>query len=1213
MIAPRKCTYDGGMIRILGLITLCFTVLAGAVGAQNGESDRVTVELIETQIESLRGAPDVPENVRAEALELLTQASAALARANQFSNRAAQSRRDASEAPGLLERIRDELARPAESPPPSPPPDATLQQLEQGMAEAVAELQAAREQQVELQNESARRQGRRSDLPGQITQARQRLLDLSAAGESSGEPGDWLVQARRVLNKAQRRAVEKEIEAFDAELTNYDARRELLPARLDLAMRRVVNGEKRLEAWQGIVDAKRRADAEQAARDAELLRRQAARQHPVLQEFAAENQRLAQLRVGGDGFPERIARASAEESEMRTGLVRLRNDYAGVRRRIEVSGLNKATGLVLRRQFEALPDLGMLRRKLRSIQRKLEDVEYALIERQEARSGAGDLDGISRALLAEIDPEGTLENRADLEAATLELVRARRDLLGQLVIDAESFRERLLSFEAIARDYLQASEAYASYIREQILWVRSIGGDRFPTPELWGRSIGTITDASAWGDAGRVLWGDIRQRWPADAVPVLLLIGLLVVGPKGVSRLKKLAELVGRFRTDSYALTVKGLVFTTIGALPIPLLMWWIGLLLANPVSQNVLAASAGQGLQAGAVLLLFLRFFGLLVCAGGLGEAHFKWPKNLVGACRIHLRWLTPTLVPLAFITAWLDRLGDEDANATIGRAAFAGGMLALSLFTLRVLRVDGSSPGEAKATLMSAWLQRTRPIWFTLLVATPLTLGVLPWFGYYYSALRMVVMLFESLSLLLAVTILNAMLMRWLFIARRKVAVEDARRRREQSIRESTPGEAGVSGDAGPHLPPVDEDKVDLPGISAQISQLFRMSMGVIVVVGLLMLWSDTLPALRMLDRVQVWPSFRVVEAETEGAIPILEPISTRVEGTAPPAPAGTGSTPPATGGGGAAPSPVVAPIPAGLPSRAMDPGGGGAETGYVLTLANLGLALLILVLTWVAFQNLPGLIEMIVLQRLPLDAPSRYALSTVIRYGIAILGISASMGALGIAWSNIQWLAAALTFGLAFGLQEIFANFISGLIILAERPIRIGDTVTAGTTSGTVTRIRMRATTITDFDRKELIIPNKMFITGEVINWTLSDPVLRIVIPIGLSYGADIEKAESILLGLAQRHPQVLSDPKPNVQFVRFGDSTLDFELRVFIPSIAEFVPVRHTLLKSIIASFREAGIEIAFPQRDLHIRSADALTGALIASRIPTDAGVSEKSG
>jgi potassium efflux system protein len=1200
------------MIRMVGLIVFGFAVLVGAAPAPNGEGDPITVEQVEAQIESLRGAPDVPENVRTEAIELLTQASTALARANQLASRAAQFRRDASEAPGLLERIRDELARPAELPAPGPQTDATLSQLEQSMAEAAAELQSAREQQVELQNESARRQGRRSEVPGQITQARQRLLELGAAVESTGEPGDWLSQARRVLSTAQRRAAQAEVEALEAELANYDARRELLPARLDLAMRRVTNGQRRLEAWQGIVDAKRRADAESAAREAEMLRRQAARQHPVLQEFAAENQRLAQLRVGGDGFPERIARANAEESEMRTELVRLRNDYAAVRRRIEASGLNKATGLLLRQQFEALPDLGMLRRKLRSIQRKLEDVEIALIERQEARSGAGDLDGISRELLERIDPAGTLENRADLEAVTLELVRARRDLLGQLVIDAESYRERLLSFEAIARDSLLASEAYASYIRERILWVQSISGDRLPPSESWGRSIGTITDASAWGDAGRAMWVDMQQRWPADTAPVLLLIGLFIVGPNGVSRLKKLADLVGRFRTDSYALTVKGLVFTTIGALPIPLLVWWIGLSLANPVSQNALAVSAGQALQVGAVLLLFLSFFRVLVCSGGLGEAHFKWPRGLVGAFRANLRWLTPVIVPLAVITAWLDRLGDEDANATIGRAAFAGVMLALSLFTLRVLRRGGSSPGDGKATLITEWLQRTRPIWFTLLVATPLMLGVLPWLGYYYSALRMVAMLFESLSLLLAVMILNAMLMRWLFIARRKVAVEDARRRREQSIRENETVEGGAPGVAGSQLPPVDEDKVDLPGISAQISQLFRMSMGTIVVVGLMMLWSDTLPALRMLDRVQVWPAFRVLEAEAERAIPILEPISMRGEGAAPSAQAGAGATPPTTGGSGAAPSPVVVPMPPGLLGGAAVGGGDTQETGFVLTLANLGLALLIIVLTLVAFQNVPGLTEMIVLQRLPLDAASRYALSTVIRYGIAILGISVSMGALGIAWSNIQWLAAALTFGLAFGLQEIFANFISGLIILAERPIRIGDTVTAGNTSGTVTRIRMRATTITDFDRKELIIPNKSFITGEVVNWTLSDPVLRVVIPIGLSYGADIERAESILLDLAQRHPQVLNDPKPNVQFIRFGDSTLDFELRVFIPSIAEFLPVRHGLLKSIIVSFREAGIEIAFPQRDLHIRSADALTAALLASRTPSHAGGSENS-
>jgi potassium efflux system protein len=179
--------------------------------------------------------------------------------------------------------------------------------------------------------------------------------------------------------------------------------------------------------------------------------------------------------------------------------------------------------------------------------------------------------------------------------------------------------------------------------------------------------------------------------------------------------------------------------------------------------------------------------------------------------------------------------------------------------------------------------------------------------------------------------------------------------------------------------------------------------------------------------------------------------------------------------------------------------------------------------------------------------------------------------------------------MTVGLGFGLQEIFGNFISGLIILMERPVRIGDTVTVGDITGTVTRIQIRATTIRDWDRKELVVPNKEFITGKLINWSLSDPILRLVIPVGIAYGSDTKLAHETLLKVAAEHPNVLDEPEPKSLFMGFGDSSLMFELRVFIPSVEYYIPVIDEVHTAIDEAFRKAKIEIAFPQRDLHVRS------------------------
>lgn len=158
---------------------------------------------------------------------------------------------------------------------------------------------------------------------------------------------------------------------------------------------------------------------------------------------------------------------------------------------------------------------------------------------------------------------------------------------------------------------------------------------------------------------------------------------------------------------------------------------------------------------------------------------------------------------------------------------------------------------------------------------------------------------------------------------------------------------------------------------------------------------------------------------------------------------------------------------------------------------------------------------------------------------------------------------------------------------LILLFERPIRVGDIVSVGEHSGLVTRIQIRATTILNHDKRELIIPNKNFITGQIINWTLTDRVIRIVLPVGVAYDSDLKKVSTVLLRVASDNPKVLKDPAPRALLVNFGDSSLGFELRVFIPSPDVYPEFTHDLNVAIAEKFRKEGITIPFPQRDVHM--------------------------
>ena len=282
-------------------------------------------------------------------------------------------------------------------------------------------------------------------------------------------------------------------------------------------------------------------------------------------------------------------------------------------------------------------------------------------------------------------------------------------------------------------------------------------------------------------------------------------------------------------------------------------------------------------------------------------------------------------------------------------------------------------------------------------------------------------------------------------------------------------------------------------------------------------------------------------------------------------------------------------------------------GVKQSVPITLAHLVTALVTIGLTVVATRNLPGVLELLFLNRLALDAGARYALHSLLRYAVTAIGIVVAFGALGLRWSSIQWLVAALGVGLGFGLQEVVANFICGLIILFERPFRVGDVVTIGDQTGAVTRIQIRATTITDWDRRELIVPNKEFITGKLINWSLSDPITRVVVPVGVAYGSDTQATEKLLLKIARENLMVLSQPEPSAFFLGFGDNSLNFELRAFVRGLENRLPVIHNLHLAIEREFRKAGINIAFPQRDVHLDTTRPLEVHVVSKPGPSSSG------
>jgi potassium efflux system protein len=601
----------------------------------------------------------------------------------------------------------------------------------------------------------------------------------------------------------------------------------------------------------------------------------------------------------------------------------------------------------------------------------------------------------------------------------------------------------------------------------------------------------------------------------------------MLLGPRVRARLASLAEEARKPTSTRVAPTAEAFALCLLLAVGLPGLLGYLGWQLSISPGATQYVRCVAFGALSAALIWISIGLPRQLLCPNGVADAHFGMPQAALQSLRRGLTGLLAISVPAVFVIQTFELRGEDVWRESVGRVAFLLVMGCVALFTHAVMRERAGALWQIAQQSPSLLVRRW--VWrlgHGGLVAAAVLLGVATLRGYYWTSLKLVASLHFTLVFVFLLLAVFRLCLRWSLVARRRLAFEQLEKARTAQRAEPADG-------AAPELEP----ELDLIEVDAQTSRLLKSAALVGFVLGLWAIWSDLLPAVGILREVELWSTMQSVTVELVDA----------------------------TGARRFAVEERILPI----------------------TLADLLFALLIAAMALVTVRNLPGFLEITVFRRL--TGGERYAYATIAKYSLTLIGLALAFSAVGIGWSNIQWLVAAVGLGLGFGLQEIFANFVSGLIILFERPIRVGDTVTVGDVSGVVQRIRIRATWITCFDRKELVVPNKEFVTTRLINWSHSDSIVRVEVPVGIAYGSDTERAIEVLREIAEANEHVLEEPAPDVFFLGFGASSLDFELRAFSPDVEHRLPILHALNMEIDRAFRAEGIEIAFPQRDVHLRS------------------------
>ncbi len=1107
--------------------------------AETDVATPLTLDVVSTRRGAAEQRTDLSEELKTQVLKHFQRATELLTTKAETDKRLAELRAERDNGPALIADLKAQLNQPPAKADPELPADATVTELDQLRLADEDKAAEARRNQETWEAKAKIRTERKPQMPALIETTRKQVEDAEKAMAAAVPEGENPVLgiARHTEQEALTLLLKSQLELYRVEQMRYEALNELFPLQRDMLLRNRNILDKRVELWKTILaDARREESARQAQEAREKLRNA----HPTLRDLAEHN---SSLTVRRKELQECMSTWGAQLSAVNTSLEGIENKFRKVTEKESRAGLTTAIGLLLRSQRNHLPDASEYHRRQQQVEQDIVRLQTEQMQLEDERNDLSDIETHIATTLGPIDSEDI--SSEELNQMAHELLIDRRKYLDDLLADYDAGLLALGETDVACRRLQSMIYEYESYIDERVLWIRSAAAVDLSFPERTLKAVNAFATHRQWVPLLGFMMADVKTYWLLYLVALLFVGGLVTSQPRARKMVSELGAVAERQTGSGIPQTLLATGLTIVMAAAVPVVLWFVGWRMSH--SDLNLASALSDALKFGASALWLVNSFRGMCRRRGVAEAFLEWPEAIVRSLYSSLLLYIAGGVPLCFVVVTAGKLDEGTSADSVGRLAFVCFCVLLAAMLRRIVRPNGAVIGNLLRSNPNSLMYRLRWVWYPMTVGSPLSLAVLALMGYQYTAEQLMMRLQLTLGLCIVLLMTYTMLMQWMLAARKSLAIKHARQRRAAALA-AAQREADEQGTASSPIPPVEAPQVDLSLLNQQMLRLARGTACILFLSASWAIWGQVLPALQVFSRIELW---QIVVDTTEKIDAASDASAIREISRVEP-----------------------------------------------VTLGHLLLSLGVMAVAVLSSRNLPGLLELVVLQRLPMDHGGRNAITTLCRYAFMLTGIIIASNTIGVSWGSVQWLVAALTVGLGFGLQEIFANFVSGLIILFERPIRIGDVVTIDGVSGAVSRIQIRATTITDWDRKEYIVPNKEFVTGKLLNWTLSDKTNRVVINVGVAYGTDIEHALNLLEEIALKHSLVLEDPAPVVGFEGFGDSTLNLVLRCYLPNLDHRLKVITQLHLAIDREFKAAGIEIAFPQRELHIRSLPSSMAAML---------------
>ena len=1119
--------------RLNNVKVICFLIMF-AVGLGNAQAEKIPVNSItgpeitqnqiKANIDELNTKPGVDEAIKAQLLLIYQSAQDNLANTASYTAKTAEFVAAIKQAPEKAKRVQREIGQGQQKLAKQKPEDFTgisdeeLEQrliLEKEKINGLDEQAKKLEKELALQNDRPQLIRQETIIAQQALEAAQKKLEIPARPTSKQEADARQIQQTTLID-----ARNAELKMLSAEASSNLIRVELLKAELQLVSIQKDLLAPAILAIENLVNERRQQAAINLENELAQAEKTASGKHSLIHQIARENIKysrdLQTITAKIETYSELKNRVDADANEIEA-------DFKSAEKKISLAGLSPVLGKILREQRRNLASQDQLILDSDAIQNETALASLEQFRVDDKLKAFSDMDAYLKDLLdQQVDESLPADQRMKVQAELRVLLNNQKEVLNKLSVADTSYLRTLGDFD-FAKQQLQAqANKFAEYLDERLLWVPSSAPINSDYLSGLYHSVRWLLSPLNWLALIKDTAMVAGQNPFLTLVALLALFVLPMVRGWAKRELLAIAEKIEKIYTDNFNYTLQALAYTLILVLPLPVFVYFLGWFLSGNSHGADFSKAVGIGLQSTAIPLFVLQFFYRLFASSGIAIRHFQWQKSSAKLLQKQAAWLRFVIVPGVFIINSTGASALSSHSDNLGRLALIIVTTALSVFFARLLNPTTgllhtyikNNPGD--------WFVKLRYVWCPLIIAIPLVIAGFAVAGYYLSALELQQKLIVTVRLIFSVVIVFELVIRWLTLINRKLALKNARQKRKTALlSEKQVSSEGVGGD-DPALP-VDEQLIDIPTINAQTIKLLIMFIGFSLIVGFWMIWSNILPAFSFLDRIELWQHVVMVDNQ---------------------------------------------------------------ESHQPVTLTNLLMAGLYVSIVAVSVRNFPGLMELLVFSRFSIAAGGRYAVNQLAKYSIIAIGFIFIASELGGSWSQVQWLVAALSVGLGFGLQEIFANLVSGIILLFERPIRVGDTVTISNVTGKVSRIQMRATTLLDIDQKELIVPNKTFITSQFVNWTLSDTITRVVIPIRIAYGTDVELAHKVMIDAVRATPQVLEEPAPGVVFTGFGERGLEFSVRVFVSELANRLPATHKLHVNLEKALRENNIQVPFAQESIY---------------------------